>query len=81
LPYDNEHGKLWQDVKVDVDKTRIWARKFATAAEWALGKKTARVLGVLALFVVVVVLLFVFLNLYVAPNYPGQRKDLVLALA
>jgi len=34
-----------------------------------------------ALFAVVVVLLLVFLNWYVAPTKPGERKDLVLALA
>jgi hypothetical protein len=81
LPYDREHGKLWQDIKADVDKTRTRASNFAATAERAFGKKTARVLGVLALFAVVVALLFVFLDLYVAPNKPSQRKDLVLAVA
>ena len=35
----------------------------------------------MALLVVVVVLLFLLLNWYVAPTKPSQRKDLVLALA
>jgi uncharacterized protein YjbI with pentapeptide repeats len=81
LPYDSEHGKLWQDIKADVDKTRTWAGKFAATAEWVFGKKTARVLGVLALFAVVVALLFLSLHLYVAPTKPSGKKDLVLAVA
>ena len=81
MPYDREHGKLWQDIKADLDKTRTWASKFAANAEWAFGKKTARVLGVLALFAAVVILLFLFLNLYVAPTKPSEKKDLVLAVA
>jgi hypothetical protein len=81
LAYDNVHGKFWQDIKADVDKTRARARKFSGAAEWAFGKKTARVLGVLALFGVVVILLFLLLNLYVDPTKPSGKKDLVLAVA
>jgi hypothetical protein len=81
LPYDSEHGKLWQDIKADVDKTKSRASKFAAAAEWAFGKKTARVLGVVGLFAVVIILLFLFLNLYVAPTKTSEKKDLVLAVA
>jgi len=81
LPYDSEHGKLWQDIKADLDKTRARASKFAHDAEWALGKKTARVLGVVMLFAVVVALLVAFLNGYVAPTKPSEKKDLVLAMA
>jgi hypothetical protein len=46
-----------------------------------LGRRTARVLGVVALFAVVVTLLLVFLNWYVAPTKPSEKKDLVLTLA
>ena len=74
LAYDSEHGKLWQDIKADLDKTGTSASKFAAAAEWAFGKKTARVLGVLALFAVVVALLFLSLHLYVAPNTTGPPE-------
>ena len=81
LAYDSEHGKLWQDIKAALDKIRARASKFATDAEWAFGKRTARVLGVLTLFAVVVTLLMVFLDWYVAPNKPDERKDLVLTLA
>jgi tetrahydromethanopterin S-methyltransferase subunit F len=81
VPYDAEHGKLWQDIKADLDKTRTRASILAANAEWAFGKKTARVLGVLALFAVAVILLFVFLDLYVAPTKPSGKKDLVLAVA
>jgi hypothetical protein len=81
LAYDSEHGKLWQDIKADLDKTRARASKFAHDAEWAFGKRTARVLGVVTLFAVVVALLLVFLDWYVAPTKPSERKNLVLAVA
>jgi hypothetical protein len=81
LAYDSNHAKLWQDIKADLDKLRARAGKFAADAEWAFGSRTARVLGVLVLFAVVVTLLWVFLNWYVAPTKPSDKKDLVLALA
>jgi hypothetical protein len=81
LAYDRNHAKLWQDVKADLDKLRARAGKFADDAEWAFGSRTARVLGVLVLFAVVVTLLLVFLNWYVAPTKPSDKKDLVLAMA
>jgi hypothetical protein len=81
LAYDSEHGKLWQDIKADLDTTRARASKFAKDAEWAFGRRIARVLGVVVLFAVVVALLLVFLDLYIAPTKPGHKKDLVLAMA
>ena len=81
MAYDRNHAKLWQDVKADLDKLRARANKFAADAEWAFGSRTARVLGVLVLFAVVVTLLLVFLNWYVAPTKPSDKKDLVLAMA
>jgi ABC-type multidrug transport system fused ATPase/permease subunit len=81
LAYDSEHGKLWQDIKADLDKTRARASKFADAAEWAFGKRTARAIGIVMLFAVVVALLLVFLDWYVAPTKPSDKQDLVLALA
>jgi hypothetical protein len=81
LAYDSEHGNLWQDIKADLDWTRARVSKFADAAEWAFGRRTARVLGVVMLFAVVVALLLVFLDWYIAPTKPGDKKDLVLALA
>lgn len=50
-----------------------WTRKFRGRAVLILG------LGVA--LVVVVVLLLLFLDWYIAPNRPGERKDLVLAAA
>jgi hypothetical protein len=81
LAYDSEHGKLWQDIKADLDKTRAKASKFARDAEWAFGRRTVRVLAAVVLFAVVVALLLVFLDWYVAPTKPGAKKDLVLAMA
>ncbi len=46
-----------------------------------LGRRTVRVIGVTALFVVVVFLLFLVLNWYVAPTKTTGRKDLVSVLA
>jgi hypothetical protein len=45
------------------------------------GSRAVRVAGVVALLVVVIVLLFLILNWYVAPTKPSGRKDLVLAVA
>jgi hypothetical protein len=81
LAYDSEHGKLWQDIKADLDKTRARASKFADHAEWAFGRRTARVLGVVMLFAIVVALLLVFLHWYINPTKPDDKKDLVLAMA
>jgi hypothetical protein len=81
LAYDSEHGKLWQDIKADLDKIRTRASKFAHDAEWAFGRRTVRVLAAVVLFAVVVALLVVFLNWYVAPTKPSAKKDLVLAVA
>jgi len=81
LAYDSNHAKFWQDIKADLDKLRARAGRFAADVEWAFGSRTARVLGVLVLFAVVVTLLLVFLNWYVAPTKPSDKKDLVLALA
>jgi hypothetical protein len=46
-----------------------------------LKRRAVRVVGVVALLAVVVALLFLLLNWYVAPTKPSERKDLVLALA
>ena len=81
LAYDGEHGKLWQDLRADLDWTRARASKVAADAEWAFGRRTARVLGAVMLFAVVVALLSVFLDWYIAPTKPGEKKDLVLATA
>jgi hypothetical protein len=81
LAYDSEHGKLWQYVKADLDKLRVRASRFANAAEWAFGRRTARVLGVVTLFAAVVALLLLFLDWYIAPTKASDKKDLVLAMA
>jgi hypothetical protein len=81
LAYHSQHGKLWQGIKAALDWTRAKASNFADAAEWAFGRRTARVLGVVVLFAVVVALLLVFLDWYIAPTKPGDKKDLVLAMA
>jgi hypothetical protein len=57
------------------------ARKLAAGVEWVFGRRMARVLAVVAFFVVAAAVLWVFLNWYIAPTKPTERKDLVLALA
>jgi tetrahydromethanopterin S-methyltransferase subunit F len=81
LADDSEHGKLSRRIKRAVEATKARTQEFGDNAEWVFGRRTARVLGVVVLFAVVVALLLVFLNWYVAPTKPTEKKDLVLALA
>ena len=78
---NNEHGKLSRRIKRAVDATRARIRKLGDNAEWIFGGRAARVLGFVVLFAIVVALLLVFLNWYIAPTKPSDKKDLVLALA
>jgi hypothetical protein len=50
-------------------------------AESVLGKRTARVVGFLALIAVTVAALLLFLDWYIDPGKPDQRKDLILTAA
>jgi hypothetical protein len=77
----SEHGRLSRGIKTALHVAKARAGKFADNAEWILGRRLTRVLGTVVLFAVVVALLLVFLNWYVAPTKPSERKDLVLALA
>jgi hypothetical protein len=61
---------------------RRWVRKLRIeAGEVLRGRTTARILSLATAFVVIVVLLVLFLDWYIAPEKPGERKDLVLAAA
>jgi uncharacterized protein YjbI with pentapeptide repeats len=68
-------------IKSAVDGTKARARKLADTAEWVFGRRAVHVLGAVVLLAVVVALLWLFLNWYVAPTKPSEKKDLVLALA
>lgn len=46
-----------------------------------VGRRPVQVVGVVVVFAVVVAVLFMLLNWYVAPTKPSERKDLILALA
>jgi hypothetical protein len=81
LAYDSEHGKLWQDIKADLDKLKDRASKFADDAEWAFARRTARVLGVIMLFAVAVALLFLLLNSFIEPSDGKEKQGLALVLA
>jgi uncharacterized protein YjbI with pentapeptide repeats len=67
--------------KPALEDVKALATVLAMEVESALGRRTAQVLGLLALLAVVVVLLFLVLNWYVAPTKPSERKDLILAVA
>jgi hypothetical protein len=54
--------------KAAVEDVKAIATVLATEAENILGRKTARFLGILALFVVVVGSLLGFLDWYIAPT-------------
>ena len=78
---ENEHGKFAGRIKPALDATKAKAKKLSDEADWVFGRRTWRVLGVVALFAVVVALLFLLLNWYVSPTKASDKKDLVLALA
>jgi uncharacterized protein YjbI with pentapeptide repeats len=78
--YD-EHGKLLWEIKRALGKIRFETRKLAESAEWIVGRKVARVLGVLLLFAVVIVVLLALLDWYIAPRGPEQKQALVVTLA
>jgi hypothetical protein len=69
------------DFRTAVEDVKAIAAVFAMEAESVLGRRTARVLGVIALFVVVVAVLLVFLDWYVAPTKPSEKKDLIITIA
>jgi hypothetical protein len=81
LADEKEHGKFSSRIKTAIDVTKAKAKRFADEAAWIFGKRTVRVLAAVVLFVVVVALLAVFLNWYVAPSKPSEKKDLVLGMA
>jgi Pentapeptide repeats (8 copies) len=81
LADEKEHGKFSIRIKTAIDAAKADAKKFADEADWTFGKRTVRVLAAVVLFAVVVTLLLVFLNWYVTPTKPSEKKDLVLALA
>jgi hypothetical protein len=67
--------------KTAVEDVKTVATWLAKEAEDILGRRTAQVLGVLVLFVVVVGTLLAFLNWYVAPSGAAQKQALVVTLA
>jgi hypothetical protein len=81
LADDSEHGKFWTRIKTTLDRTKARIRRIASEFEWAFGRRATRVLGLTVVPAVVVGALLAFLNWYIAPEKPGERKDLVLALA
>jgi hypothetical protein len=69
------------DFRTAVEDVKAICKVLAADAESIFGRRMARGLGVLVLAAVIVTILFVLLNWYVAPTKPSGRKDLVLTLA
>jgi hypothetical protein len=69
------------DFRTAVENIKAIATVLATEAESVLGRRTARFLGVLVLFAVVVGTLLGLLNWYIAPSGAAQKKDVVATLA
>jgi uncharacterized protein YjbI with pentapeptide repeats len=70
-----------RDLNAVVEDARALATVLAAYAESVLGKRAARVLGVVALFAVVVALLLVLLNWFISPDTAQERQGLALVLA
>ena len=70
-----------RDLNAVVEDARALATVLAAYAELVLGKRAARVLGVVALFAVVVALLLVLLNWFISPDTAQERQGLALVLA
>jgi hypothetical protein len=70
-----------RDLTAVVEDARALATVLAAYAESVLGKRVARVLGVVALFAVVVALLMVLLNWFISPDTAQERQGLALVFA
>jgi hypothetical protein len=69
------------DFRTAVETAKAVATVLGMEAESILGRRTARFLGILALFAVVVGVLLALLDWYIAPSGADQKKDLVVTLA
>jgi uncharacterized protein YjbI with pentapeptide repeats len=67
--------------KTALEDVKALATVLAMEVESALGRRTAQVLGLLALFALVVGTLLAFLTWYIAPSDAAQRQDLVVTIA
>jgi hypothetical protein len=78
---DDGSQKRKPDFRTAVEDVKAVATVFAMEAESVLGRRTARVLGVLALFAVLVVVLLALLDWYIAPSSAEQKQAFVVTLA
>src|SRR5829696_4139589 len=69
------------DFKTAVEDAKALATVLAMKAESVLGRRTARVLRVVALFAVAVALFWVLLNWFISPDNAKERQGLALVLA
>jgi hypothetical protein len=78
---DNGSRQHTRGFSTAVEDAKAAATVLAIEAESALGRRTARFLGVLGIFAIAVVMLLIVLDWYIDPSKPGERKDLILTLA
>jgi hypothetical protein len=69
------------DLRTAVEDLKALATVLAMEAESILGRRTARFLGVLVLFAIVVGVLLAFLNWYIAPSGAAQKQEVVATSA
>jgi hypothetical protein len=70
-----------RDFRTAVKDAKAVATVLAMEAESVFGKRTARFLAVLGAFAIAIVMLLIFLDWYIDPSTPAERKDLILTLA
>lgn len=78
---DDGSQKRKPDFKTAVEDVKALATVLAVEAEAIFGRRTARVLGGLALFAVLVIVLLALLDSYIAPSGADQKKDVIATLA
>jgi uncharacterized protein YjbI with pentapeptide repeats len=78
---DDGNQQRKPDFRTAVDDVKAIAAVVAMEAESVLGKRPARILGVTALFAVVIGVLLALLTWYIAPTDPEQKQALVVTLA
>jgi hypothetical protein len=78
---DDDSQRRKPDFRTAIEDVKALATVLAMEAEAVLGRRTARVLGVVVLFAVLVVTLLALLDWYIAPSGAEQKQALVVTLA
>jgi uncharacterized protein YjbI with pentapeptide repeats len=78
---DDGSAQRKRDIRTALEEAKAVARALSLHAESVLGRGTARFFGIAGAFAAAVVIILMFLDWYIAPETPGERKDLILTLA